>query len=52
LLAVGLRAGAGRVFLTTFRFEEYGRDPYSTRLLDAIIRHAGGQAFAPKLEMK
>ncbi|HEY0101787.1 MAG TPA: hypothetical protein VGB76_22870, partial [Pyrinomonadaceae bacterium] len=44
--------GGGRVFLTTFRFEEYGRDPYSTRLLDAIIGYTGSQAFAPKLEMK
>lgn len=51
-LAVGLRAGDGRALLTTFRFEEYGRDPYSTRLLDAIIGYAGGQEFAPKLEMK
>jgi hypothetical protein len=44
--------GGGRAFLTTFRFEEYGRDPYSTRLLDAIIRYAGSESFAPKLEMK
>ena len=56
-LAVGTRAGGsssggGRAFLTTFRFEEYGRDPYGTRLLDAIIRYAASPAFAPKLEMK
>ncbi|MCA1556454.1 MAG: hypothetical protein LC747_07165, partial [Acidobacteria bacterium] len=51
-LALQMRVGTGRAFLTTFRFDEYGSDPYSTRLLDAIIRHTGSQAFAPKLEMK
>jgi len=51
-LALQLRRGGGSAFLTTFRFDEYGSDPYSTRLLDAIIRHTGSQAFAPKLEMK
>jgi hypothetical protein len=49
---VGGSVGGGRAFLTTFRFEEYGSDPYSTRLLDAIIRYAGSESFAPKLEMK
>jgi hypothetical protein len=51
-LALQARVGEGRAFLTTFRFEEYGSDPYSTRLLDAIIRYTGSQDFAPRLEMK
>lgn len=48
-LAVQMRDGSGKVFVTTFRFDAYGSDPYATRLLDATIRYIGGQAFAPKL---
>jgi hypothetical protein len=48
-LAVQVRAGRGRVFMTTFRFDAYGSDPYATRLLDAMIRYVTGPTFAPKL---
>jgi hypothetical protein len=48
-LAVQMRAGSGKVFVTTFRFDEYGSDPYATRLLDAAIRYISGPNFAPKL---
>ncbi|HYE64410.1 MAG TPA: hypothetical protein VD966_02435 [Pyrinomonadaceae bacterium] len=51
-LAMQVRAGAGRAFLTTFRFGEYGSDPYATHLLDAIIRYASGPSFAPRLEWR
>lgn len=49
--AVQARAGAGRLVLTTFRFEEYGRDPYATHLLDALIRYTSGPECAPKLRL-
>ena len=48
-LAVQLRSGAGGLFVTTLRFEDYGSDPYATRLLDAIIRHVSGQDFRPAI---
>ena len=48
-LAAQMRAGQGRVFITTFRFDAYGSDPYATRLLDAMIRYVAGQTFAPKI---
>jgi hypothetical protein len=48
-LALGARAGKGKLFLTTFRFDAYGGDPYSTRLLDAMIRYANSSDFNPKL---
>ncbi|HJQ27548.1 MAG TPA: glycoside hydrolase family 2 TIM barrel-domain containing protein [Blastocatellia bacterium] len=51
-LAVQAQVGAGRAFVTTYRFGEYGSDPYSTRLLDAIIRYASGPQFAPKLKLQ
>jgi hypothetical protein len=48
-LAVQVRAGAGRMLLTTFRFDDYGRDPYATHLLDALIAYTSSQDFAPRL---
>lgn len=49
-LAVQMRAGAGRMLVTTFRFDEYGRDPYATHLLDALIAYTTGPDCAPKLD--
>jgi hypothetical protein len=46
-----MRVGEGKAFVTTFRFDAYGSDPYATRLLDAMIRYAGGNDFAPKLAL-
>jgi hypothetical protein len=51
-LAVQAQVGGGKAFVTTYRFAEYGNDPYATRLLDAIIRYAGGAQFAPKLKLQ
>ncbi len=51
-LAVQMQAGNGKLFATTFRFDQYGGDPYATRLLDAIIRYTSGTAFSPKLRTK
>jgi Glycosyl hydrolases family 2, sugar binding domain/Glycosyl hydrolases family 2/Glycosyl hydrolases family 2, TIM barrel domain len=51
-LAVQTQAGKGKAFVTTYRFGEYGSDPYATHLLDAIIRHVSGPQFAPKLRLQ
>jgi hypothetical protein len=48
-LAVQARAGNGRALLTTFRFDDYGRDPYATHLLDALIAYASGPEMSPRL---
>ena len=32
-----LHEGPGRMLLTTFRFESYGRDPFATLLLDQML---------------
>jgi hypothetical protein len=37
-LAVPLKLQAGEAILTTFRFPEYGRDPYSTHLFDGLVQ--------------
>jgi hypothetical protein len=50
-LAVQARVGDGRLVLTTLRFDEYGRDPYATHLLDALVRYASGPDCAPKLAL-
>jgi len=45
-LAVETSTGAGRAFVTTFRFNEsYGRDAYATHLMDAMIQHTLGGDF-------
>ncbi|MDT5121970.1 MAG: hypothetical protein QOC96_1452 [Acidobacteriota bacterium] len=49
-LAVQMRAGNGKLFVTTFRFDAYGSDLYATRLLDAMIRYTSGSGFNPKLD--
>jgi Glycosyl hydrolases family 2, sugar binding domain/Glycosyl hydrolases family 2/Glycosyl hydrolases family 2, TIM barrel domain len=51
-LAVQAQVGNGKALVTTYRFGEYGSDPYATHLLDAIIRYASGQQFAPKLKLQ
>lgn len=48
-LAVQASMGKSKVFLTTFRFADYGKDPYATLLLDSLIRYNSASAFAPKL---
>ena len=47
-LAVQMRVGRGQLLLTTFRFEEYGADPYATDLLDSLIRYASGSTIQPR----
>jgi len=49
VLAMKIQAAGGRVFLTTFRFNEYGTDAYATGLLDSIIRYTMSPRFLPKM---
>nr|MBA3242710.1 hypothetical protein [Acidobacteriota bacterium] len=49
-LMVGVKAGGGKMLATTLRFDAYGRDPFATRLFDAMIRHAASPEFAPRLD--
>lgn len=51
-LAVQAQIGGGKAFVTTYRFGEYGGDPYATHLLDAIIRYTSGPGFAPRLKLQ
>jgi hypothetical protein len=48
-VAVQMRLGKGAVLVTTFRFDEYGKDAYATHLLDSLIRYVSGSNFRPKL---
>jgi hypothetical protein len=48
-LAAQMRLGKGTLLLTTFRFDEYGKDPYATHLLDSLIRYVTGPNFQPRL---
>ena len=36
-LALQMQVGTGRMLLTTYRFDAYGRDPYATELLNSFI---------------
>jgi hypothetical protein len=47
-LAAQMRFGKGALLLTTFRFDEYGKDPYATHLFDSLVRYVGGANFKPR----
>jgi hypothetical protein len=36
-----LPRGSGRMLVTTFRFDSYGRDPFATQLFDQVLSAAG-----------
>jgi hypothetical protein len=48
-LAAQMRIGNGALIVTTFRFDEYGKDAYATHLLDSLIRYVSGPNFRPGL---
>lgn len=51
-LAVQANSGRGKLFATTFRFDDaYGIDPYATFLLDSIIKYVASSNFSPKLDV-
>lgn len=41
------RVGAGRLLVTTFRFDRLGEDPMADHLLHAMIQYAAGEDFHP-----
>lgn len=49
-LLVQARVGKGAVIVTTFRFAEYGVDPYASALLDSLLRYASSPQFQPRME--
>ena len=38
VMAVPFKWNTGEALATTFRFDEYGSDPYATHLLDGFIK--------------
>lgn len=50
-LTAQVRAGAGKLIVTTYRFEHYGIDPYATNLLDSLITYISTPRCDPKLEI-
>jgi hypothetical protein len=50
IAAIQMHAAGGKVFITTFRFDEYGKADKATRFLNAIIGYSIGPNFDPKLD--
>ena len=50
-LAAQMQVARGKLLATTFKFDSYGSDPYSTALLDAFIRYARSAEFQPSFNM-
>jgi hypothetical protein len=46
VMAVPFKWNTGDALATTFRFDDYGVDPYSTHLLDSFIRGLGSEKLA------
>jgi hypothetical protein len=49
-LAIQMRVGEGRLLATTFRFDEYGRDPYATNLLNSMVKYLHSPEFNATLQ--
>ena len=49
-LLMQARVGSGAVLVTTFRFDQYGVDPFATALLNALVRYAASPEFRPRME--
>jgi hypothetical protein len=50
-LAAQIGVGPGKLFLTTYRFDRYGSDPYSTELLNSLISYVAGDQMHPKMKL-
>ena len=50
-LAVKANYGKGRILVTTFRFDQYGSDPYATRLLHSLVSCLGDKSNEAKLDL-
>ena len=51
-LALQMNVGGGKALITTFRFDEYGDDPYATHLLNELIKYVSEPTFKPHLNMR
>jgi hypothetical protein len=51
-ILVQVACGSGKLLITTFRFEQYGRDAYATALLDSLIAYVQSAACSPALELQ
>jgi hypothetical protein len=49
-LLVQAHVGKGAAIVTTFRFDQYGADPYATALLDSLVRYISSPQFQPRME--
>ena len=50
-LAVKANYGEGRILVTTFRFDQYGADPYATQLLHELAAYLGDKNYAAKIDL-
>jgi hypothetical protein len=48
-LAVQMQIGRGKLLLTTYRFDAYGTDPYTTELLNSMIAWMSSVEMQPTL---
>jgi len=46
-ITVQYRVGRGKVVLTTFDSSAYGRDPFTTHLVNGLIRYVRSDRCAP-----
>jgi hypothetical protein len=49
-LAAQMLVEGGKLLVTTYRFEHYGSDPYTTELLHSLVCYLGSAAMQPKLQ--
>jgi hypothetical protein len=50
-LALQMSVGRGKLVLTTFRFDSYGNDAYTTDLLDSMIAYVSGPECQPEFRV-
>jgi hypothetical protein len=50
-LALRTNVGPGRLLVTTYRFADYGSDPYATCLLNSFLSYTASPSLVPGLEM-
>ncbi len=50
-LAVQMRVGQGTLIVTTFRFDQYAKDPFCTELLHSLVRYLCSSECQPTLEL-
>jgi hypothetical protein len=51
-LTIQAQVGTGKALVTTYKFNQYGRDPYATYLFHAYVRYASQGEFQPKIHLQ